>query len=156
MVKKGNKALDFKAQALVKGEEKTISLKEFRGKKVALYFYPRDLTPGCTTQACNLRDNYKELKKNNIEIIGVSKDSIKSHIKFAEKKELPFILIADEDKKINEAYGVWQEKSFMGRKFMGTLRQTFLIDENGEIVNIIEKPVVGGHAGEIIDGFKTI
>lgn len=155
MVKIGDMAPDFKAQALVEGEEKTFSLKDLKGKKAAIYFYPKDLTPGCTTQACNLRDNYSELKKNNIEIIGISKDSIKSHIKFQEKKELPFILVSDEDKVINEAFEVWQKKKFMGREFMGTLRQTFLIDETGKIVNIIEKPKVGDHAKEILDAFSS-
>ena len=153
MVQKRDKAPDFTAQALVNGEEEKCSLKDFLGRKVALYFYPKDLTPGCTTQACNLRDQYGELEKNNIVVMGVSKDSLDSHKKFQQKKELPFILIADEDLSINKAYGVWQEKSFMGKKFMGTVRTTFLIDEKGIIVNKIEKPKVGDHANEVLKGF---
>lgn len=149
-----DKAPQFKAQALVDGQEKTITLNDFKGKKVALYFYPKDLTPGCTTQACNLRDNYTTLTKQNIVVIGVSKDPIKSHIKFAQTKELPFILISDEDLTINKAYGVWQLKKFMGREFMGTVRTTFLIDEKGIITSIIEKPAVGDHANEILKGFE--
>lgn len=155
MVEKNEKAPDFKAKALMNGEEKDISLSDFKGEKVAIYFYPKDLTPGCTVQACNLRDNYDELKEKGINIIGVSVDSMKSHENFAEKKELPFILISDEDKKIVEAYGVWEQKSMFGKKYMGTLRKTFLIDENGVVVNIIDKPKVGSHAKEIIEGFSS-
>lgn len=154
MVKVGDKAPNFKAKALVDSEEKEISLSDFKGKKVALYFYPKDLTPGCTTQACNLRDNFSDLKKAGITVIGVSKDSMKLHKSFVEKKELPFILISDEDLKVNQLYGVWVEKSLYGRKYMGTLRQTFLIDESGKVVNIIEKPKVGDHSKEIIEGFQ--
>lgn len=154
MVKIGEKAKDFETNALVNGEEKRIKLSDFKGKKVALYFYPKDLTPGCTIQACNLRDNIKELENEGIIVMGVSIDSIKKHISFAEKKELPFILVSDEDKKIVESYGVWVEKSMYGRKYMGTARKTFLIDEGGVVVNIIEKPVVKNHAEEVIKGFQ--
>ncbi len=154
MVKINDKAPDFKAIALIDSEEKEISLKDFKGKKLALYFYPKDLTPGCTTQACNIRDNYSSLVSHAITVIGVSKDPIKSHIKFVSQKELPFMLISDEDLKINKAYGVWVEKSMYGRKYMGTDRKTFLINEDGIIVNIIDKPNVGEHSKEIIDGFK--
>lgn len=153
MVKVGDKAPNFKAMALVDSKEKEISLSDFKGKKVALYFYPKDLTPGCTTQACNLRDNYSDFKKSGIVVIGVSKDSIKLHKSFVEKKELPFILISDEDLNVNQLYGVWIEKSLYGRKYMGTARQTFLIDESGKIVNIIEKPKVSEHSIEILNGF---
>jgi peroxiredoxin Q/BCP len=154
MVKTNDKAPDFKAKALVNNEEKEISLSDFKGKKIAMYFYPKDLTPGCTTQACNLRDNYSNLEKEGIVVIGVSKDSIKSHIKFANEKELPFILVSDEDLKVNNLYGVWVEKSMYGRKYMGTNRNTFLIDEDFKIVDIIEKPKVGEHSKEILEGFK--
>lgn len=152
-MKVGDK-INFKAKALVSGEEKEISLSDFKGKKVAIYFYPKDLTPGCTTQACNLRDNFSILKKEGIEVIGVSKDSIKSHKSFVQKKELPFILISDEDLKINNLFGVWIEKSMYGKKYMGTDRRTFLIDENGILKHIIEKPVVSEHTKEIIENFK--
>ena len=155
MVKVNDNAPNFKARSLVNGEEKEISLNDFKGKKIALYFYPKDLTPGCTIQAENIRDNYKELEKKGIIVIGVSKDPIKSHINFAQKKELPFILVSDEDTSINELYGVWQLKKFMGREFMGTVRTTFLIDKNGKIVNIIDKPKVKEHSKEILEGFNS-
>lgn len=114
-----------------------VKASDYAGKKVVLYFYPKDSTPGCTAQACNLRDNYSVLQKEGYEVLGVSVDSEKSHLKFIEKQQLPFRLIADTDKKLVEAFGVWGEKSFMGKKFMGTLRTTFLIDENGIITRII-------------------
>ena len=154
MVIINEKAPEFKASALVDGNEKQISLKDFKGKKIALYFYPKDMTPGCTTQACNLRDNYSDLKKQGIVILGISIDSINSHTNFIQKKELPFILVSDENKEIVNKYNVWIEKSMYGRKYMGTARKTFLIDENQKIVNIIEKPTVSDHAKEILDGFK--
>jgi len=144
------KAPDFKAKGIIEGVEKEFHLKDFLGKKIVLYFYPKDLTPGCTIQACNLRDNFKEFKKLGIEVIGISKDSLKSHLKFIKEKELPFILISDEDTTINQKYGVWQEKSFMGKKFMGTLRTTFLINEKGIITHIIDKPIVSSHSDEIL------
>ncbi len=153
MVKVGDVAPDFNSIGLINGKEGKISLSDFKGKKIALYFYPKDLTFGCTIQAKNLRDNIKRLRENNIEVIGVSKDPVKSHIKFAEKKELPFILVSDESLEVNKAYGVWKLKKFVGKEFMGTLRQTFLIDENQKIVSIIEKPVVKNHADEILNGF---
>lgn len=154
MVTIGEKAPEFKAKALNNGIEKEVSLKDFRGKKIALYFYPKDLTPGCTTQAENLRDNYDELQKQGIEVIGVSKDPLTSHKNFSQKKELPFILVSDEDLQINTAYGVWQEKQFMGKTFMGTVRTTFLIDEDGFIKQIITKPNVKEHTQEILKGFQ--
>ncbi len=150
------KVPDFKSIALVDGEEKEISLSDFLGKKVAIYFYPKDMTPGCTTQACNLRDNFERLKEKDITVLGVSVDSIKSHKNFAEKKELPFILISDEDKKIVEMFGVWDKKSMYGRFFFGTLRKTFLIDEKGILRYVIEKPKVSGHAEEIMEEFENI
>ncbi len=154
MVNVGEKAPDFKAKAIINGVEQTISLKDYLGKKVALYFYPKDMTPGCTTQAENLRDNFKELENKGIVVLGVSKDPILSHKNFSQKKELPFALISDEDLEINNAYGVWQEKQFMGKTFMGTQRTTFLIDEEGNIFHIITKPKVKEHTQEILEGFK--
>lgn len=118
---------------------KSISLSDFLGKTVVLYFYPKDDTPGCTAQACNFRDNYEDLTAKDLVIIGVSTDSEKSHKKFAEKYKLPFSLIADIDQKIVTAYGVWQEKSFMGNKYMGVQRSTFIINEKGILKHIIEK-----------------
>jgi peroxiredoxin Q/BCP len=116
-----------------------ISLAQFKGKKVVLYFYPKDSTPGCTKEACNFRDNYKALRKKGYEVVGVSADSEKSHIKFIEKYELPFPLIADTDHKVVNDYGVWGLKKFMGREYMGINRTTFLIDEKGKIEKLIEK-----------------
>jgi peroxiredoxin Q/BCP len=132
----------------------TISLKQFRGQKIALFFYPKDNTPGCTKQACNLRDNYKLLETEGIAVIGVSHDPVESHVKFSDKFDLPFPLIADTDRDILDAYGVWIEKSMYGRKYMGTKRTTVLIDESGMIRHIIEKPKVGQHAEEIIKLFS--
>lgn len=117
----------------------TISLDQFKGKKVVLYFYPKDNTPGCTTEACDFRDNYQGLKTKGIEVLGVSVDDEKSHQKFSTKYDLPFRLIADTDKAIVEAYGVWAEKSMYGKKYMGTNRTTFIIDEQGKIAHIISK-----------------
>lgn len=149
MVNINEKAPDFKAKALINNEEKEIKLNDFKNKKIVLYFYPKDLTPGCTTQACNLKENYDKFKKNNIIVIGVSIDSIKKHISFAEKKELPFILVSDEEKEIINKYNLWVEKSMYGRKYWGTKRTTFIIDENQIITHIIDKPKVGNHSEEI-------
>ena len=135
-----------------KGE--TLTADQFKGKKLAIYFYPKDNTPGCTTQSCNLRDNYSVLKKEGIEIIGVSGDSIKSHLKFIDKFTLPFTLIADEERKMMNDFGVWGEKKFMGRTYDGIHRTTFLIDENGVIKEIIRKPKTKFHTDEIIEGFS--
>jgi peroxiredoxin Q/BCP len=116
-----------------------VKLSDFKGKKVVLYFYPKDSTPGCTAESCNLRDNYQALQKAGYEVLGVSKDDEKSHQKFINKFELPFTLLADTEKDIHEKYGTWVEKSMYGRKYMGTARVTFLIDEEGKIEEIIEK-----------------
>src|SRR4051812_40554797 len=150
-LKEGDKAPVFEG---VEQNGKEVSLNDFRGKKVILYFYPKDDTPGCTAQACNLRDNYSELLKKGFEVIGVSTDSVKSHKKFENKFNLPFPLIADEDKTIVEQYGVWGEKKFMGREFMGTKRTTFLIDEGGTIKKIITKPDTANHTEEVLEGWK--
>ncbi|MCF8409056.1 MAG: thioredoxin-dependent thiol peroxidase [Crocinitomicaceae bacterium] len=131
-----------------------IELAQFSGKKVALYFYPKDDTPGCTTQACNLRDNLASLTSQGIEVIGVSTDSIKSHTKFVSKYSLNFPLIADENKEIVEQYGVWGLKKFMGREYMGTNRTTFIIDEKGIIQEVISKPKTATHAEEILTLIK--
>lgn len=127
-----------------------IKLSDYRGKKVILYFYPKDNTSGCTAQACNLRDNYSDIQQEGYEVIGVSTDNEKSHQNFISKFELPFTLVADTEKKIVEQYGVWQEKSMYGRKYMGTMRYTFVIDENGIIQDIITKVKTKEHAGQIL------
>lgn len=131
----------------------SIKLSDFKGKKLALYFYPKDSTSTCTVQACNLRDGFKELEKKGIVVVGVSPDDEKSHLKFIAKNELPFRIIADTDKKLVQDYGVWAEKSMYGKKYMGVIRKTFLIDENGLIVKILDKPKVKEHSDEIAQGF---
>ena len=126
------------------------SLLDFRGQKVALYFYPKDDTPGCTAQACNLRDHQQELKASNIQVIGVSTDGAAAHQKFALKYDLPFPLLVDADKAIVQAYGVWQEKKNYGKTYLGTVRTTFLIDENGLIEKIITKVDTKEHAAQLL------
>lgn len=127
-----------------------VKLSDFKGKKVVLYFYPKDNTPGCTAEACNLRDNYQALQKAGYEILGVSKDSEKSHTNFIKKYELPFTLLADSKGDIHEKYGTWVEKYMYGRKYMGTARVTFLIDEDGTIEEIIEKVKTKDHTAQIL------
>ncbi len=126
------------------------SIKDYKGKKLVLYFYPKDSTPGCTAEACDLRDNYKIFQKKGYEILGVSPDSASKHQKFIAKYELPFSLLADEDHAVAEAYGAWGEKSLYGRKYMGILRSTFVIDEKGEIENIIEKVDTKNHSAQLL------
>jgi peroxiredoxin Q/BCP len=147
-LKEGQMAPDFEAK-IETGE--TIKLSDYRGKKVILYFYPKDATPGCTAQACNLRDNYEALQKAGYIVLGISSDAEKSHLKFIEKQELPFSLIADTDLKVHEAYGTWVEKSMYGRKYMGTARTTFVIDEEGKISEIIEKVNTKDHTAQILN-----
>lgn len=135
----------------INAEGKEIRLSDFAGRKVVLYFYPKDNTSGCTAEACSLRDGYKELQAAGYEVIGVSKDSATSHARFAAKYDLPFTLIADTDMKLNEAFGVWREKKMAGRTYMGTVRTTFIIDENGVITDIIEKVKTTDHANQILN-----
>ena len=123
----------------INAEGAEVKASDFAGKKLAIYFYPKDNTPGCTAEACSLRDGYAELRAAGFEVIGISKDSAASHQKFAAKHELPFTLIADTDLRMNEAFGVWQLKKMCGRESMGTVRTTFLTDENGVITDIINK-----------------
>lgn len=127
-----------------------VRLSDYRGKKVVLYFYPKDDTPGCTAQACSLRDNYSALQAAGYEVIGVSVDGEKAHQKFISKYELPFTLISDTDQKVVEAYGVWKEKSMYGRTYMGTVRTTFVLDEGGVIAEIIGKVDTKKHAEQIL------
>ena len=127
-----------------------ITLEQYQGKKVVLYFYPKDMTPGCTAQSCNLSDNYTALQKNGYDVLGVSCDSLKRHQKFIAKHNLPFNLISDEDQKVVNDYGVWQLKKFMGREYMGIVRTTFLIDEKGKIEDIITKVNTKEHTTQII------
>jgi len=127
-----------------------IKLADFTGKKLVLYFYPKDNTPGCTAQACNLRDHYQALQQAGYEVVGVSTDSEQSHQKFMAKQKLPFRLIADEDHKIHEQYGTWVQKSMFGKKYWGTARITFVIDEQGKIAEIIDQVKTGNHAAQIL------
>lgn len=128
----------------------TIKLTDFMGKKLVLYFYPKDNTPGCTAQACSLRDNYTALQEAGYEVVGVSTDSAASHKRFIEKKQLPFRLIADEDHTIHEQYGTWVQKSFLGKKYWGTARLTFIIDETGSIERIIDRVKTASHTAQIL------
>ncbi len=146
MIKEGKKAPSFTLQDQ---DGKTHSLKDYLGKKVLLYFYPKDDTPGCTTEACNFRDGYKEFTKMGLVILGVSKDGVKSHKKFAEKYKLPFPLLADTEHEVAEKYGVWKLKKFMGREYMGMERSSFLIDEEGKIAKVYESVKAGEHADEV-------
>ncbi len=146
-LKEGDKAPGFTVATNGGGK---ISLADYLGKNVILYFYPKDDTPGCTTEACSFRDNFADLKKRGAVILGVSTDPVKKHDKFVEKFQLPFPLLADEDKAIVNAYGVWGEKSFMGRKYMGTNRVTFLIGPDGKIRKIWPKVKPAEHVAEIL------
>ena len=128
-----------------------VELNQFKGKKLVIYFYPKDNTPGCTAQACNLRDNYTEFTDKGYEILGVSADSVSKHEKFITKQNLPFDLLADEDRRMLNAYGVWGLKKFMGKEYNGIHRTTFVIDENQIIINIIEKVKTKEHAKQILD-----
>lgn len=152
-LKEGDKAPDFSAATDGGGKLKLSSLK---GKNVVLYFYPKDDTPGCTTEACGFRDNLPKFGKVDAEIIGVSKDSTKSHDKFKAKYELPFTLVSDEDGAICEAYGTWVEKSMYGRKYMGIDRATFLIDKKGMLRHLWRKVKVTGHVDEVLAAVKAL
>ena len=148
-LKVGDKAPDFTVENQ-SGE--LVSLSDFKGQKLVLFFYPKDNTPTCTKEACNLRDNYQLFKEKGYEVLGISSDSGKSHQKFIDKFELPYPLLADTDKKVHEAFGTWVEKSMYGRKYMGTARTTFVIDENGYIENIISKVKAIAHTEQILEG----
>jgi peroxiredoxin Q/BCP len=143
LIKEGEKAPDFSLQS---DDEKEVSLSDYRGKKVVLYFYPKDGTSGCTQEAIEFRDLAQEFAKEGIVILGVSKDSIKSHQKFKKKHDLPFTLLSDTEKKVLKKYGLWKEKKLYGRTFMGTERTTFIIDENGIVEKVYRKVKAKGHA----------
>ena len=151
MLKEGNKAPNFK---LKDQNNKLIALDSFKGKKVILYFYPKDNTSGCTKEACNFRDEFPKFSKLDAVILGVSADSIESHKKFAEKYNLNFSLLSDEKKEVLTKYGVWQEKSMYGKKYMGIVRTTFVIDEKGKIKKIFEKVMVDEHNKEVMEALK--
>ena len=147
----GDTAPDFNS---VNQDGKSLSLADYKGSKFVIYFYPRDMTPGCTSQACNLTENFDDLTTKGIKILGVSPDTPEKHLKFIAKYNIAFDLLADEDKSVHRAFGVWGEKKFMGKIFEGTHRTTFLIDESGTIVDIIAKPKVKDHSTEILAGFN--
>ena len=151
MLNEGGIAPDFTAYD---EEGKDVRLSDFRGRKVILYFYPKDDTPGCTKEACSFRDAFAKLKRSGVTVLGVSPDSTSSHQRFARKYELPFTLLSDPDHAVAEAYGVYQEKSFMGRKYMGIVRTTFLIDKSGRIKKIFHKVKPEGHALTALDSFS--
>lgn len=148
-LKEGDPAPGFAAPN-EKGQ--TVNLSDYRGKKLVLYFYPKDDTPGCTAESCSLRDSYGAFQAKGYEILGVSPDSVKKHVKFQEKYKLPFNLLADEDHAVALAYGVWGPKKFMGRSYDGIHRTTFVIDENGNIERIVTKVDTEKHAGQLLEG----
>ena len=150
-LKVGDKAPSFKG---LNQKGKEISLNDYSGKKLILYFYPKDNTPGCTAESCNLNENYNAWLAKGYDVVGVSPDSVQSHVKFADKFGFQFNLIADTEKEILQAYGAWGEKSMYGKKYMGVLRTTFIIDEKGVIVEIFEKVVTKDHTNQIIEALN--
>jgi thioredoxin-dependent peroxiredoxin len=150
-LKVGQKAPDF---TLLDDAGEKVNLTDLKGKKVVLYFYPKDDTPGCTTEACNFRDGLSEIKKQGAVVLGVSADSVESHKKFKKKFELNFPLLADPEKKMIERYGVWKEKSMYGKKYMGIERTTFVIDGQGKISHIFPKVKVSDHYDEVLEALK--
>ncbi len=151
MVKAGEKAPEFGG---IDQNGAEVSLASLAGKKIVLYFYPKDHTPGCTAEACSLRDGYADLLRMGFVVVGVSPDTGKSHQSFAEKHALPYSLLSDPEKELAEAYGVWGEKKFMGKTYMGILRTTFIIDENGRIEHIIDKVKTKDHFRQIADLYR--
>jgi len=151
MIEEGKKAPDF---SLKDQNEKVHTLKNYRGKTVVIYFYPKDNTPGCTTEACSFRDEYEVFKKHNVVLLGVSADSVKSHKNFSEKFTLPFPLLSDESKEMIENYGIWKQKSMYGKKYMGIERTTVVIDEAGKVKKIFSKVKVANHTAEVLEAIK--
>jgi peroxiredoxin Q/BCP len=147
MIAEGSPAPDFTAKT---DSGETVTLSSLRGKPVVLYFYPKDDTPGCTAQACELRDTYDEFRERGVEILGVSPDSESSHRKFKSKYELPFTLLADPEHEVAESYGVWKQRSYMGRKFMGVERSTFVIDADGNVARAMRGVKPAGHAAAVL------
>jgi peroxiredoxin Q/BCP len=150
-LKEGDKAPDFKG---IDQDGKTVALADFSGKKLIIYFYPKDDTPGCTAEACNLRDNYATLQAQGYALVGVSPDSAKKHLKFIDKYSLPFPLIADTEKEVANAFGVWGLKKFMGREYEGVHRTTFVIDENSAIAKVFTKVDTKAHAEQILEAMS--
>jgi peroxiredoxin Q/BCP len=152
VIEEGKPAPDF---ALTTDTGETVKLSDFRGKQVVLYFYPKDDTPGCTTQACGIRDVYGEFQKEGAVVLGVSPDDESSHVKFKDKYELPFTLLADTDHAVSEEYGVWGEKKYMGRTYMGVDRSTFVIDEDGNVKRVMHKVKPDSHADDVLETLRS-
>jgi len=152
-VEVGKQAPDF---VLKNQDSENISLKDFRGKNVVLYFYPKDMTPGCTTQACDFRDNYERFKDTNTVILGISPDPVERHQQFIEKHDLPFHLLADEDQEVAELYGVWQLKKHFGREYYGIVRSTFIIDEEGILQDEMRNVRVKGHVDRALKAINAL
>ena len=150
MIREGDAAPDFEARD---AEGNAVKLSSLRGRKVVLYFYPKDDTPGCTKEACSFRDSFAEFERRGIEVLGVSTDDERSHRKFAEKYSLPFTLLADTDHAVADLFGVYGEKRFMGRRYVGVTRKTFLVDEDGRVVKVFDKVKVDEHADEVLKAF---
>jgi peroxiredoxin Q/BCP len=153
VIETGQAAPEFSATA---DDGSTVTLKSLRGRPVVLYFYPKDDTPGCTTEACELRDAFPRFASGNAVILGVSPDDVKSHVKFKKKFELPFTLLADTDHAVAESYGVWKEKSMYGKKYWGNERTTFVIDAKGRIAKVFEKVKPAGHAAEVAEAVAAL
>ena len=152
MLSVGDTVPDFSLKDV---EGKIVKKSDLKGKKYVVYFYPKDFTPGCTTEAAEFSRDYKKFKSSGIEIIGISPDDVESHKKFGEKMEVPFILLADIETDIAKKFGVWGKKQFMGREYMGVNRTTFLVDEKGKIFKVFEKVKAAGHAQEVLEAFKS-
>ncbi|MDE1863161.1 MAG: thioredoxin-dependent thiol peroxidase [Thaumarchaeota archaeon] len=152
MLSEGDHVPDF---ALKDSEGNTVKKADLKGKKYVVYFYPKDFTPGCTTEAAEFARDYKKFKSRGIEIVGISPDDEESHKKFGEKMQVPFILLADTEKEAAKKFGVWGKKQFMGREYMGVNRTTFLIDEKGTVLKVFEKVKPSGHAQEVLDAFTS-
>jgi len=151
-LQEGDKAPDFKG---VDQNENTVQRSDFNGKKLILFFYPKDNTPGCTAEACNLRDNYDALREKGYELLGVSPDSVRKHQNFIKKHDLPFPLLADTEKEVLNAYGVWGPKKFMGREYEGVHRTTFIIDEEGKIEKVFKKVKTKAHTEQIMEAMEA-
>jgi thioredoxin-dependent peroxiredoxin len=152
VIEEGKSAPEFELES---DSGETVRLSDLRGRPVVLYFYPKDDTPGCTTEACEFRDAYDVFRERGVEILGVSPDDVRSHEKFKTKYELPFTLLADPDHKVAEAYGVWGERSFAGKKYMGINRSTFVIDEDGNIARAMMGIKPAGHAAQVLDQLQA-
>lgn len=152
MIKEGDTVPKFE---LLNSDGIMVKSSDYKGKKHVIYFYPKDFTPGCTTEADEFSKNYKDFKKNGVEIVGISKDDVDSHKKFCTKMKIPFVLLADTKTEVSKKFGVWAKKKFMGREYMGIVRSTFLVDEKGKIFKAYPKVKAAGHAKEVLDSFTN-